>query len=69
MAKDFESDMNINSTGAVKLPLGTTAERPTPVAGMLRANSTTGKTEVYTGTEWLALSTVPPPPSKKAIFG
>jgi hypothetical protein len=35
-----------NSTTAINLPTGTTAERPTATAGMLRFNSETGKYEV-----------------------
>jgi hypothetical protein len=42
------------STGAVKVPVGTTAEQPTPVAGMLRYNSTTSLFEGY-GTSWASL--------------
>jgi hypothetical protein len=41
----------IGTTGAVKIPSGTTAQRPTAVAGQLRYNSTTGEFEGYT-TEW-----------------
>ena len=38
---------------AVKLPTGTTAERPgSPVAGDVRFNSTVGKYEGYDGTSW-----------------
>jgi len=38
----------IGTTGAVKIPSGTTAQRPTAVAGQLRYNSTTGEFEGYT---------------------
>ena len=38
----------IGTTGAVKIPAGTTAQRPTAVAGQFRYNSTTGKFEGYT---------------------
>ena len=41
----------IGTTGAVKIPVGTTAQRPTASAGQFRYNSTTGKFEGYT-TEW-----------------
>ena len=41
----------IGTTGAVKIPVGTTAQRPTAAAGQFRYNSTTGKFEGYT-TEW-----------------
>lgn len=40
------------NTDALKLPKGTTAQRPTPVNGMLRFNSETGEFEGYNGTEW-----------------
>lgn len=44
--------INITSTSAVKMPAGTTAERPTGVAGMQRWNSTTGEPEFYDGADW-----------------
>lgn len=40
------------NTDALGLPKGTDAQRPTPVAGMLRFNTTTGEFEGYNGTEW-----------------
>ena len=40
------------STGAVKLPAGTEAQRPTGVAGQLRFNSNTVQFEGYNGTDW-----------------
>jgi len=40
-----------SKTDAIKLPNGTTAQRPTPAAGMLRYNTTDGQFEGYT-TEW-----------------
>ena len=39
-------------TGAVTLPVGTTAQEPTGVSGMLRFNSTTSSFEGYNGTSW-----------------
>jgi hypothetical protein len=44
-------DLTLTGTGAVKMPTGTTAQRPTGVAGQLRYNSTTGGFEGY-ATEW-----------------
>ena len=41
----------MGTTGALKLPVGTTAQRPTASAGQFRYNSTTGKFEGYT-TSW-----------------
>lgn len=42
----------INDTGALQLPVGTTAQRPTPSAGHMRYNSTFKTVETYTGTRW-----------------
>lgn len=47
----------IGSTDALKMPSGTTAQRPTPVAGYLRYNSTTAAIEAYTDS-WEILSGV-----------
>jgi hypothetical protein len=49
----------LNSTGAVTLPIGTTAQRPAPPAdGMTRINTTTNTLEVYStvNSSWNALS-------------
>lgn len=45
----FTGDITVSSTGAVKVSSGTTAQRPTPVKGMLRYNSTTDQFEGYSG--------------------
>ena len=39
---------SFSGTGAVKLPVGSTGQRPTAAAGQFRYNSTTGKFEGYT---------------------
>ena len=44
--------LHINSTDAVEMPTGTDGERPTPVAGMFRFNTTTNEFEGYDGTAW-----------------
>ena len=45
-----------NSVEAVKIPVGTTVQRPaSPVAGQFRYNSTLDETEVYNGTLWKAV--------------
>jgi len=41
-----------NSTDAILLPKGTTAQQPTGVAGYLRFNTTTTQFEGYNGTAW-----------------
>ena len=47
----FNGDVTLSGTGSLKVPVGTTAQRPTPAAGMFRYNTTEGKFEGYT-TEW-----------------
>jgi hypothetical protein len=52
--------VTFNATSAVKIPVGTTAERPaTAVAGQFRYNSTLDTAEVYSGTEWKAAGGIP----------
>ena len=46
------ADSSFNSTGAVKLSTGTTAERPTGAAGKLRFNTSTSEFEGHNGTAW-----------------
>ena len=41
-----------STTGGLYLPVGTTAQRPTPATGQMRFNTTTGSVEVYNGTSW-----------------
>jgi len=53
------SDQNVvlNSTGAVTLPSGTTAQRPaSPTVGMIRYNTTLSKYEVYRTLGWASLT-------------
>jgi hypothetical protein len=45
-------DSSFTSTGAVKIPVGTTAQRPTGADGKIRFNSDTDKFEGYDGTDW-----------------
>lgn len=52
---DFQTRTIFSYTSAIKLPVGTTAQRPaTPVAGDTRFNSTTSKLEFYNGTAWVS---------------
>ena len=45
-----------NNTGAMIMPVGTTAQRPaSPVQGMVRFNTDTTKFEGYNGTDWINL--------------
>lgn len=46
-------DAVLPGTGSVTAPIGTTAQRPgTPVAGMVRYNSTVGDFDFYVGAAW-----------------
>jgi hypothetical protein len=52
------TDQNVicSSTGALSVPSGTTAQRPSsPVNGMLRYNTTIPQLEIYIGSNWTAL--------------
>lgn len=52
--------LTASGTGALKIPVGTTAQRPsTPVAGDIRYNSTNDQAEVYSGSEWKAVGGSP----------
>ena len=57
----FNQDVSVTSTGALKVPVGTTAQRPgetgqpTAVAGQIRRNTTTSSFEGYTGSVWAPL--------------
>jgi hypothetical protein len=49
-------DLLINSTGRLRIPVGTTAQRPgTPIKGDLRFNDTAAEFEGYNGTAWGAI--------------
>ncbi len=49
-------DVDIQSTGGVYVPSGTTAQRPAPTKdGMLRYNSTTAQAEIYKSGAWSAV--------------
>lgn len=49
------SDSTFSSTGALTISKGTTAQRPTATAGMLRFNTTTSEFEGYNGTTWASV--------------
>jgi hypothetical protein len=46
------NNLYFSGTGSVRLPNGTTGERPTPADGMIRYNTTTAGFEGYTTTGW-----------------
>lgn len=50
----------VNDTGFLKLPTGTTAQRPTPpVTGMMRHNIVNNSIEVYNGNIWQSYANFP----------
>ena len=52
--------LNVGGTAYLKVPIGTTAQRPAAgTAGMLRFNSTLGKLEQHDGTTWTAITSPP----------
>jgi len=48
----ISGDADFTGTGAIKVPVGTTAQRPTPATGDLRFNSTLTAFEGYNGSNW-----------------
>ena len=51
--------VTVDETGAITVPVGTTAQRPNPLAaGMVRFNSTDGVFEGYSGNAWASLGGV-----------
>ena len=48
-------DVTFTSTGAVKIPAGTTGQQPTPTTGMIRYNSTNSQFEGYFASAWGSL--------------
>jgi len=51
--------ITFNSTGSVKVPTGTTAQRPTGTPGLIRFNSQTGTFEGYNTSHWGAIGGEP----------
>ena len=50
-------DLILNTTTALKIPAGTTAQRPSAATGQLRWNTSDGALEVYNGSAWTAVGT------------
>jgi len=50
-------NLTINDTGFLRLPSGTTAERPgSPIAGQIRYNTTINANEFYNGSAWITVA-------------
>jgi len=56
-APNANAVFHVNDTGSMIIPVGTTAQRPTGVTGMLRYNSTTGGIEYFDADSWESIST------------
>lgn len=55
---NVSGNATFTSTSAIKIPVGTEAQRPAGVAGQLRFNSNTDQFEGYNGTLWSGISGV-----------
>jgi hypothetical protein len=47
--------LEIQNVDYLQYPAGTTAQRPTPQAGMMRFNTTTALMEFYNGSAWISI--------------
>lgn len=50
--------VNFDSTGAIKVPVGDTSQRPADAIGLIRYNSELNRYEGYNGTNWIDLKGV-----------
>jgi hypothetical protein len=56
----INTNPQLSGTGSLKIPVGTTGQRPaSPAVGMLRYNTTTGYFETYSGSGWGSIATPP----------
>ena len=51
------TNLVVGTTGALKVPNGTTAQKPTASTGMIRYNTTNTKLEAYIGSDWVNIDT------------
>jgi len=70
-AMTIGTDQNItcNSTGAITLPVGTTAQRPTATNGMMRYNTNLVGIEAYVGGAWTTVISSPYTVTYLAVAG
>ena len=52
-------ELDLTGNTSLKLPVGTTAQRPTGATGDIRFNSTLSKVETYSGSVWESVGGVP----------
>ena len=56
----INTNPQLSGTGSIKIPVGTTGQRPaSPAVGMLRYNTTTGYFETYSSAGWGSIATPP----------
>ena len=56
----INTNPQLSGTGSLKIPVGTTGQRPaSPAVGMLRYNTTTGYFETYSSAGWGSIATPP----------
>lgn len=48
--------LDVGGTGAIRIPIGTTAQRPSTATGIIRVNSDSIKIEWYNGSAWKSLT-------------
>lgn len=51
----FTGNSQFNGTGALKVPVGTSGQRPTPATGQVRFNTTDTQFEGYNGSQWSSI--------------
>ena len=61
---EIADNVEFSGTEAVRMPVGTTAQRANPQGGDIRFNSTTSLMEYYDGTQWKSIDS---PPSISSI--
>lgn len=53
---DASQNVTLNTTGAITIPAGTTAERPNPaINGMIRYNTDDLQLEAYINDSWIVI--------------
>jgi hypothetical protein len=51
----FTGNSQFNGTGALKVPVGNSGQRPTPATGQVRFNTTDTQFEGYNGSQWSSI--------------
>ena len=55
IAPNGSGEVNITATSSLKIPVGSTAQRPSATTGQIRFNNTDGRFEGYDGNAWAGL--------------